>query len=188
MIYSLKGKVVQKSENYLVLEVGNIGYQIFVSDFLLAKVKIGQEIKLWTFLYLREETLELYGFESEDELDFFKELNAVPNIGPKSAISVLSVIKISDLRRAILNESYETLTKVFGIGRKTAERIIIEMKGKIEKGFGMAAEETEDKEVIDALVQLGYSLREAREVIRKIPEDVKGAKNRLKEALKLISR
>lgn len=187
MIYSIEGKISQKGENYLILEIDDIGYQIFVSDFLLNKAKIGQEIKLWTFLYLREETIELYGFETEDELDFFKKLNAVPNIGPKSAIGVLSVVKISDLKRAILNENYDVLTKVSGIGKKTAERIIIEMKGKVEKMFE-AAERTEDAEVIDALIKLGYPLKEAREATRKIPENIRGAKERLKEALKIISK
>lgn len=188
MFYFLKGKITQKGENYLVLETDNIGYQIFVSDFLLTKAKIGQEIKLWTFLYLREETTELYGFETEDELDFFKRLNAVPNIGPKSALGVLSAVKIPDLKRAILNENYETLTKVSGIGKRTAERIIIEMRGKIEKMFGAAAEGTEDAEVIDALVKLGYPLKDAREAIRKIPENIKGAKERLRESLRILSR
>lgn len=186
MFYFLKGKIIQKGENFLVLETDNIGYQIFVSDFLLNKVKIGQNIKLWTFLYLREEVIELYGFETEDELDFFKKLNTVPNIGPKSALSILSVVRISDLKRAILNENYEVLTKVSGIGKKTAERIIIEMKGKVEKMLEIAERTGEDAEVIDALVKLGYSLKEAREVVRKIPENIKGARERLKEALKII--
>lgn len=187
MIYLLKGKVIQKGENYLILEADNFGYQIFVSDFLLNKTKIGQEIKLWTFFYLREETAELYGFETEEELDFFKRLNAVPNIGPKSAIGILSAIKIADLKRAILNENYKTLTKVSGIGKKTAERIIVEMKGKIEKIFEKTGVD-EDAEVIDALVKLGYSLKDAREAIRKIPENIRGTKERLRETLRLISK
>jgi len=186
MFYSIKGKIIQKMENSFILEVGDIGYQIFVSDFLLAKTKLGQEIKLWVFLYLREETIELYGFETEEELDFFKKLNAIPNIGPKSALGILSAIKISELKKAILNENQEVLTKVSGIGKKTAERIIVEMKGKVEKMLEATAI-VEDSEVIDALVKLGYPLKEAREVVRKIPENIKGAKERLREALRLIS-
>lgn len=187
MIYFLKGKIQQKGENYLVLETNNLGYQVFVTDFLLSKAKINQEIQVFVYLYLREETIELYGFETEEELNFFKKLNAVPGIGPKSALGVLSLIKMPDLKKAILNENKEVLTKVSGIGKKTAERIIVEMKSKIEKDLTGLSVLSEDSEVIDALVKLGYPLKDAREAIRKIPENIKGAKARLKESLRLLS-
>lgn len=187
MIYCLNGKIIQRGEGYLILEADSLGYQVFVSDFVLAKAKIGQTIKLWTFLYLRDETIELYGFENEAELDFFKKLNAVPNIGPKSARTILSAIKLPDLKKAILNENAEVLTKISGIGKKTAERIIIEMKGKIEKMFE-GAQISEDAEVIDGLMKLGYALKDAREVVRNIPQNITGSEERLKEALKIIGR
>lgn len=188
MIYFLKGKVKQKGENYLVIETNNLGYQVFVTDFLLNKTKVNQEVQIFIYLYLREETIELYGFEAEEELDFFKQLNAIPGIGPKSAISVLSLIRLSDLKKAILNENSDVLTKVSGIGKKTAERIIVELKSKISKKFSAPIESYEDGQVIEALIKLGYSLNQAREAIRKVPENVKGTKERLKEALKIISR
>jgi Holliday junction DNA helicase RuvA len=188
MFYSIKGKVLKKGENYLVLGTNNISYQIFVTDFLLDRVKIGEEKELLIFLYLKEETIELYGFTTEEELFFFKELNAIPNIGPKSALSILSAIKIKDLKEAILNEDETVLVKVSGIGKKTANRIIMEMKSRISKLYKTSSKMKEsDAEVIEALVKLGYSLKEARTAVLKLPDDIKGTKERLKEALKIIA-
>jgi Holliday junction DNA helicase RuvA len=148
---------------------------------------VGEEVRLFTHLYLREETIGLYGFESENELAFFKKLNAIPGIGPRSAIGILSAAKMADLKRAILNENYETLTKVSGIGRKTAERIIIELKDKLEKD-SIAQSGSGDVEVIEALVKLGYPIKDARAAIRKIANDIEGSRARLREALRLISK
>jgi len=187
MIYSLYGKIIQKGENFVVLEINQVGYQIFVTDFLLEKIKNSDQIKLFTYLYLREETIELYGFAELSELECFKQLNAVPGIGPKIAINVLSLVKIGDLKKAIQLENMELLTKVSGIGKKTAQRIIMEMKGKLEKIGGEAGDQS-SLEAIEALTKLGYPLNKAREVIKMIPEEIKGTKNKLKEALKILGK
>lgn len=188
MIYCLEGRISQKGENYLIIEAGSLGYQVFVNDFLLAKTKIDQITKVFTHLYIYEETMQLYGFETEEELVFFKKLNNIPNIGPKSANNILSAIKLSDLKRAIVNEDMDALNKVSGIGKKTAERIIVELKDKIQKIDALTGSGKEDSDVIDALMSLGYPLKDAREVIKKVPENIKGANDRLKEALKILSK
>ncbi len=186
MIYFLEGQVVQKGENYLILNRGGLGYQIFVNDFLLSQAKLGLSIKIFTHLYFYEEVAQLYGFLSEEELMFFKKLNQIPNIGPKSAMNILSVIKLSDLKRAILAGDEGALNKISGIGKKTAERIIVEMKDKIDKIDQTSIDQDQDGEVIDGLMKLGYSLKQAREALRRIPVGVKGTSARLKEALKII--
>lgn len=186
MIYCLEGRISQKGENYLIIEAGSLGYQVFVNDFLLAKTKIDQIIKIFTYLHVHEELVQLYGFETEEELFFFKKLNSISNIGPKSANNILSAIKLSDLKRAIVNEDMDALNKVSGIGKKTAERIIVELKDKIKKTDTLTGNGREDGDVIDALMSLGYPLKDAREVIKKIPENIKGANDRLKQALKII--
>jgi len=186
MFYSLKGKISFQGENFIVLEINGTAYQIFVTDFLLERVKLGGILKLFTYLYLREDTIELYGFETLDELEYFKRLNAISGIGPKSAIGTLSLVRTRDLEKAILDENVTLLTKVSGIGKKTAERIILELKSKIEKGTGTIS--SEDSLVIDALVKMGYTLSQARGAIRKIPEEIRDTKKRVKEALKILSR
>ncbi len=188
MIYSLKGKISYKDNDFIVLETNGLAYQVFVTGFLLEKIKIDQTLKVFTYLQLRENTtIELYGFENQQELEYFKRLNDISGIGPKSAMNVLSLVRIRDLERAILNENVTILTKVSGIGKKTAERIILELKGKIEKTTKNEISQ-DDSLVIDALVSMGYTLAEARQALRKIPQEITETKKRLKEALKILSR
>ncbi len=186
MIFSIRGKVLFKEENYVVLEVTGLGYQVFVTDFLLDKVRPSDDLSLFTYLYLKEETIELYGFETKEELEFFKQLNALPTIGPKTAISVLSLAKLPDLKKAILEGNYNLLSKVSGIGRRTAERIIMEMRGRIEKLGGEISQRKGDEEVLEGLLRLGYSLQQARQVLRKLPDEIKTPEERLKAALKIL--
>jgi holliday junction DNA helicase RuvA len=187
MIYFIEGQVKQKGDNYLVISSGNLGYQVFVNDFLLNKVRLNEQIKIFTHLYVHEEIVQLYGFETEEELSFFKKLNTIPNIGPKSANNILSAIKLSDLKRAIINEDMDALNKVSGIGKKTAERIIIELKDKIKDTISPSGSSKNDSDIIDGLISLGYTLKDSREAIKKIPENIKGVNDRLKQALKILS-
>lgn len=187
MIFRLQGKVLLKEKDYLVLETNGIGFQVFVTDFLLDKVKLNDNLNIFTYLYLKEETIELYGFETREELEFFKQLNALPTIGPKTAIAALSLAKLPDIKRAILDGNVSLLTKVSGIGKKTAERIIIEMKGQIEKMRGEISKRTGDEEVLEGLLRLGYSLQQVRQVLRKIPDEIKTPEERLKKALQIFS-
>ena len=188
MIYSLQGIITEKEKDFIVVETNNVSFQIFVTSFLLKKIKLNQNIKILTYLEVKEDALALYGLENKTELQYFKYLVAISGIGPKSAINILSLIRIEDLEKAVLNEKLDTLTKVSGIGKKTAQRIILELKEKINRNLKSQPGEVEDDSlIIDALISMGYNLSQARETIKKIPLETKGTDQRLKQALKILS-
>ena len=169
-----------------MIETNGLSYQVFVTDFLLEKIKTNQTIKLFTYLQLRENTtIELYGFAEPSKLGYFKKLTEISGIGPKSAMNVLSLVRINDLEKAILDENAAILTKVSGIGKKTAERIILELKGKITKTVTGPIPQ-DDALIVDALVNMGYTLTEIRTAIRKIPNEILETKKRIKEILKIL--
>ncbi|KKS96521.1 MAG: Holliday junction ATP-dependent DNA helicase RuvA [Candidatus Giovannonibacteria bacterium GW2011_GWA1_43_15] len=186
MIGHLEGKVLFKGERYVVLDVGGVGYKIFVSA-SSKNLSIGESAKLWTHLHVKEDALELYGFLHQAELEFFESLISISGIGPRSALGVLALAPVDSLKRAISSGDTSYLTKISGIGRKTAEKIVLELKDKM--GFGKASfggeEFKEDTDILDALIALDYSQREAREMLQKIPSNIRGREKRLKEALKM---
>lgn len=190
MISYLRGKIRHKNEKYIILDVNGVGYQVFVPFLILEKMKEGGEAELFTSLCVRQETMELYGFSNLRELEFFQQLVAISGVGPKSALGVLSVGKLEDIKGAIVSESPNLLMRVSGIGKKTAERIIVELKSKIAKegDYGMAGKEGagSDADIIDALIGLGYSAAQAREAVRQVPKETEETEERLREALKRI--
>lgn len=188
MIYLLKGTTESNAENYVVVDVNGVGYKVYISGNTFKNLpKKGEKIKLYTHLYLRENIMELYGFLNPEELETFELLISISGIGPKGALSVLSVVSIDTLKKAIVNEESSILTKVSGIGEKMAEKIILELKNKISDEF-LGKEVSADSEAIDALMSLGYKLKEAREILKKVPKDIEGVENRVREALKLLGR
>ncbi len=132
MIYSIQGKISQIKKNSIVVNVNSIGYKIIVTKDLTKKIKKGGNIKLFTQLVIRDNnhTIELYGFKNQKRLKYFNLLKSISRIGPKSSINILSLASISNLNQAIISENTDILTKVSGIGKKTAKRIILELKGK----------------------------------------------------------
>ena len=172
-----------------MLDVGGVGYRVFAAPAVFKKItQPEQKIKLWIHLHVREDALEMYGFTEYPELDFFENLIKVSGIGPKTALNVLAVAPVDVLKKAIAAGQTSYLTKVSGIGRKIAEKIVVELKDKIgwaEDGVFAAGQD--DVDVLEALKSLGYSLAEAREAIKMIPGETKGAQNRLKESLKILS-
>lgn len=187
MIGYLEGKVLFKGERYVILDVGGVGYKIFVAAGMRKNLESEKNAKLLTHLHVKENALELYGFLHQAELDFFESLISISGIGPKSALGVMALAPVDAIKRAISSGDTSYLTKVSGIGRKTAEKIVLELKDRL--GFGkvfFAGEEfKEDADILDALISLGYSQKEAREMIQRIPQDIKGRDKRLKEALKI---
>ncbi len=162
MIASLTGQVRGHDERTIRLDVHGVGMRIFVLPRLLERVGQGDEtITVFTHLQVREDALELYGFLEAGELRLFEKLLTVSGVGPKVALGVMSAASVTDLEQAIEQGQSSLLTKVSGVGKKTAERIIVDLRGKL------AADQTENDSdlsaVIDALVSLGYSTREARE-------------------------
>lgn len=187
MIIQLEGIIKFKTDKFVVLDVSGVGYRVFVSFETLREISGKKDkILLWTHMAVRENSMDLYGFLNYGELGFFESLIQVSGIGPKSAISVLSVASLDTLKRAISTGETSYLTNVSGIGQKLAEKIIVELRDKIGALEGEHNSEAfkKEEEALEALRSLGYSLRESREALRAIPEDIEGTGNRIKEALK----
>ena len=188
MINSLEGKIALKAEKYAIIETGGIGFRVNLSEKTLSKIpQSGGSVKLFTFLSVKETGWDLFGFLTFEELDLFELLITIPGIGPKTAMNILAVASVADLQEAIVLGDETVLGKVSGIGKKMAQKIVIELKSKVKKlskgeGSGVAG----DIEVIDALVNLGYKVYEVREVLQKLPENIKGVENRVKETLKRL--
>ncbi|MFA6272098.1 MAG: Holliday junction branch migration protein RuvA [Patescibacteria group bacterium] len=194
MITYLKGTIKYKNKGYIVLDVHDVGYQVFVLPQLLEKAKVDAETELYTYQNVTENKVELYGFRNISELEFFEQLIQISGIGPKSALGVMNQASIEDIKRAIIHGDSSMLTRVSGIGKKTAERIILELKNKIDisdkdnKEFLQESGFQEDADAMDGLVSLGYSLREAREAIKHIPREAKTVEEKVKASLKVLGR
>jgi Holliday junction DNA helicase RuvA len=178
-------------EGAVLVEVGGVGYVARVPLFALATLREQAfgEISLFIHTSVREDALDLYGFPTEDELSFFKQLMSVSGIGPKTALGILNVSDVSTLRRNIAAGDAAALTKVFGIGKKSAERIVVELRDKLAKEQTARGESIkgDDTEIIEALVALGYSLVEARGALKAIDSSKKLSTNeRISAALKAL--
>jgi len=191
MISFISGKIISKEKNSLVVLLGSgMGYEVKVTPEVFLSNALGEEIKLFTYLQVREDAQELYGMETAEELSFFKLLVGVSGVGPKSALHFLALGPIAEIKEAIRNGDIGYLTKVSGIGRKIAERILVELRDKITKsdaGFKAGARGDKLADVIDALLSMGYSLPEAREAARAAGEAENSSKV-LKEALKFLNK
>lgn len=191
MIIFLDGTIEFKGEKFVVLNVGGVGYKVFVGVETLRKIaEKGTSVKLWTHQHVREDSLDLYGFLVYAELDLFELLLGISGVGPKSALGILAIAPVDTLKKAIAAGDTSYLTRVSGIGRKTAEKVVLELKEKMAgRGVTVEAPELKDEaDALDALVALGYSQREAREALAGIPRDIGGVERRLAEALKKLGR
>ncbi len=191
MISFLRGKVIYKLKNSFILELNNLGYSVFVSDSFLNEVKIGQELEVFTHQYVKEDIFDLYGFKNLEELEFFELLISISGIGPKSALGVLAMAKLSDIKESIVRGDSNLLTKVSGIGKKTAERVVLELKDKIFKlggNYDLTNSGNFSGDEIDALVGLGYSWVEAREALNLVDKNIIDSGQKIKEALKKMSK
>lgn len=187
MIGSLNGTVRGFLRDTLVVEVGGVGYRVAVPVSTLTKTSEADLIFLWTHLAVRENAQDLYGFETKDELHWFEMLISVSGIGPKSALALLNTVDTASLEKSILTNDPSGLSRAHGVGKKTAEKIVLELKGKIGAGEVRKAGES-DGDVIDALVGLGYSVREARDAVREVGKDITTTEARIREAIRLASR
>ncbi|HEV8666754.1 MAG TPA: Holliday junction branch migration protein RuvA [Candidatus Paceibacterota bacterium] len=183
------------AEGAVVIEVNGVGYVARVPLFAIDRLKASTGIvSLYIHTAVREDAIDLYGFTAEDELLFFKQLMSVSGIGPKTAVGILNVSDVATLRRNIAAGDASALTKIFGIGKKSAERIVVELRDKLaleQTARGEASTGTfggNDGEVIEALIALGYSASEARSVIKELPPELRtGTVNeRLSAALKSL--
>ncbi len=188
MIASLHGKLESLGSDGAIINVGGIGFQVYMPTSTLSTLgAIGEEVKLHTYLHLREDNAALYGFTSTDELGLFQNLISVSGLGPKLALAMLSAMNIERLTMAIATSSVDLLTEVPGIGKKMANRLILELKAKIGAGWittpaVQLAEE--NAEVLAALTSLGYSVSEATRAVASLPPDSKlSLEDKVKQAL-----
>ena len=196
MIDFLIGDVVAIEDEYVVIQNNNVGYRVYTSVNSMLDMEIGQKnVMLSTNLIVREDAILLYGFTSEEEVDMFNMLLRVSRIGPKVAIGVLSTLSPNKIKRAILTDDVDVLTEAPGIGKKTGERMILELKDRIDESELIIGEEKViDKsraieiEAVDALVGLGYTKYEAETLIRKIDTDEMDVEGIIRVALKEISK
>lgn len=190
MLYSLTGKLVEAGDNFLVLEIGGIGLKVFTHRRTLSDLPlIGSNLKIFSYLYIREEGSEIYGFLNPQELGFFELLISVSGVGPKSALSVMDVAELKNLLAAIKEERPDLLTRAAGIGRKIGERIILELKGKVrldESGEAVKRMES-DADLVETLCSLGYRRDEARIALEKAGGSNKKIEDRLRFALKILT-
>lgn len=188
--YIENGLIIHTTDKFLILNKNGIGYKIYTTPGLLITHKLDDIISLWIYTAVRENSLDLYGFETSNELSFFELLLDVSGIGPKSALSTIGVAPVDILKRAIATGDTSYLNKVSGIGKKTAEKIIIELRDKLksykddENNKGLLRDESD---IIEALKSLGYSQNEARESLKQVPSEIEGTNARIKEALKILS-
>ena len=177
MIASLEGKLESLGGDWAVVDVGGIGFQIFMSTTTLSGLgAIGGDVKLYTHLHLREDNITLYGFTSSGELELFKTLINVSGLGPRMALVMLSAMDTEQLVMAIASGNTELLTSIPGIGRKMASRLVLELKEKIGTGLlsaPIAELAKENADVLAALTALGYSAGEATRALANLPRDQK---------------
>jgi Holliday junction DNA helicase RuvA len=174
MIATLRGEISQIEDNALIVEVGGVGLRVFVPAPLRGQSKAGEMIFLFTHLVVREDALILYGFESQGDRELFNILLGVDGVGPKVALSVLSTMTIDAIQRAVFGDEPDILSRVPGVGKKTAQKMALHLKDKLKPGDGfskLAAMSDADGEVLAALTALGYSVVEAQAAIQSIPKD-----------------
>jgi Holliday junction DNA helicase RuvA len=189
MIGKLTGTLdITSPGSAVIIEAGGVGYSVHMP--LAAREEMRthkqKEISLYIHTVVREDAIDLYGFRTLDELSFFKELMGVKSVGPKTALGILNVADVQTLRRAIARGDAGALTKVFGIGKKTAERVVVELRDKLARDAGASggAGMGDDAEVIEALIALGYSAQEGRRAVQAVAAETSGVHNRLAEALR----
>lgn len=198
MIGYIRGTVSHLVAEYCLIDVHGIGYRVFIPASTREKLVIGKEIILKTYLNVREDALQLYGFYTDDEYELFIHLTGVSGIGPKVAVAILSAMQPKTFQTAIFNKDIKLLTQIPGIGKKTAERLILELKDKIKCANEILKEDKEvyaqnyksgvEAEALQALVSLGYSQSEVIDVIKKITKQEDNVEVVIKQALKEIAR
>lgn len=190
MIAFIKGKIIAKSPSYLIIAAANVGYKVYVNPAFYAEASLADELELFTYQHVREDSLDLYGFPKLSDLDLFEMLLSVSGVGPKSALNVMAMDDSENLKAAIMQGDSALLTKVSGIGRKTAERVVLELKEKIAKLEGPLGAQPSilaASDEIDALMALGYSLIQAREALSRVDKSITDSSKRVKQALKEMS-
>ena len=200
MIAYLNGRVADVSEDNLVIEVAHIGYNVRIPASVTALLPpVGEEVRIYTYMSVREDAVALYGFLTKDDLEMYKQLITVSGVGPKAGLSVLSVLSADELRMAVISQDAKAISKAPGIGAKTAQRIILELKDRVsledtalmkDSGMGLAEMSASGgisqakAEAVEALTALGYSSSDALRAVKAVEQDDMDVEELLKAALK----
>lgn len=191
MISYLQGKIIgKKNQKITILTSGGVGYDISVTPVVFVDLEMNQDIKMPVYMAVRENAMDLFGFQSLDEKELFLKFLDVNGVGPKSALHLISLGSVEEISSAIARGDVGYLTKVSGIGKRTAERIVVELKSKMGERVMIdnKIESGQLGEVIDALVSLGYTKEDAREVVKNLNSEGKSSEELLKQAFKLLSK
>ena len=191
MIASIKGEIINKEEGHLVVQVGGVGFMVYVPEIISINSKIGDFASLYTYLVVREDNLSLFGFESREQCEMFQMLIRVSGIGPRTALSVISTLSIDMIYQAVISNQPSIFNQVPGIGNKTSQKIILflqdRLKSRIDEGVIGTVHDI-NGDLMDALVGLGYSVIEAQTAIQSIPKDIQGdLEERIRLALRYFS-
>ncbi len=174
MIATLRGEITQVEDNAIIVESGGVGLRVFVPKQLRERTKAGEAIFLFTHLVVREDDWKLYGFESQADRELFTTLLGVDGVGPRTALSVLSTLNLDTVQRAVFNDEPDLLSRVPGIGKKTAQKMVLYLHDRLKPVSGLekiASMSEADSEVLAALTALGYSVVEAQTAIQSIPKE-----------------
>lgn len=196
MISRLTGNIAHTDIKYVIIDVNGVGYKVFINSDIFTKIaKVGKgedSITLWTYTAVRENALDLYGFLSLAELNFFELLITISGIGPKTAMGILNAASVHSIETAVQTGDTTHLTKISGIGKKVAEKIVMELKDKVGAAVASSPEQEQtmknDADALEALKSLGYSQSEAREVLKKVDKKVKKTNDKIREALKILGK
>lgn len=188
----LRGILDSIQEDYLVIDVNGVGYKVSTSQNTIRNAKADAAVKIFTQLIVKEDDMVLYGFDTKDELNMFKLLNTVSGVGPKAAVGLLNQFKAQEIALAIISKDGARLTRAQGIGKKTAERIILELRDKINTESAIAPQSidndsSEITQVIEALTSLGYAYSEAAQAVSKLKNTAAPIDAMIKEALKILA-
>jgi holliday junction DNA helicase RuvA len=191
MIAAIRGEVIGKGDDFLVIETSGIGFKVFTTQESAMQTVVGDPVFFFTFLVVREDALSLFGFVTEEIRDLFVLLLGVTGVGPRIALAILSTMSPDAIRRSVLAEQADLFTRVPGVGKKTAQQIIIHLQGKISGEVSISHEPGTieiDAQVLDALTGLGYSIVEAQAAIQSIPRgSASDVETRLRLALQYFS-
>ncbi len=187
MIARIRGTVIDKEEKSLIIDVHGIGYRVFVVSALREKSTLGAETSLVIHDHRTDSDQTLFGFASALDLEYFTLLLRVPSIGPKTALGILDAAPVAVLSQAVMTGDMQLLTSLSGIGKRTAERIVVELKGKMSELPGntsLSSQHGVHQETADALVAIGFTVAQAKQAVSKLPQDIETVEAGVKAALK----
>lgn len=189
MIAYISGKIIKKTDKGIIIDTGNIGYLVHLSKSIITDIIENEDIELFIHSHIREDAFDLYGFHTYEELGFFKQLISVNGVGPKVAMEILSA-GTNQVKSAIINEDDKFLCKIPGIGGKTAKRIVLELKSKIDLDIldrpYQKINENIDDEAFEALTKLGYQSQQIRKVLNNLPAEIKDTEQIITHFLKNV--